>query len=176
MFQLLPSGSSGLDGRVQTLWLIQRCSVCSFPLALLLFCVLAQQGPHLLLVIKGTGMESGVQPSSILEQEDKHNTCGYVRIQSHYSVTYFTRQKVLSNLQFAEKAQHCSTWLSFDCLKKWSHEVAQFFFHILWNSWRNGEIEFFGLHTFLQLKVFLLIKEDYFSWHPKYNCACQIGD
>lgn len=60
--------------------------VCSSPLALLLFCVLAQQGPHLLLVIKGTGMESGLQPSSILEQEDKNTTCGYVRIKSHYSV------------------------------------------------------------------------------------------
>lgn len=40
--------------------------ISSPPLLLLLLRVLAQQGPHLLLVIKWTGTVSGLQPSSVL--------------------------------------------------------------------------------------------------------------
>lgn len=44
-----------------------RRLVYSSPLALLLLCVLAQEGGDLLLVVKWTGLESGPQPSPVLE-------------------------------------------------------------------------------------------------------------
>lgn len=46
--------------------LVYPAVVSSPPLFLLLLRVLAQQGPHLILVIKWTGTESGLQPSSVL--------------------------------------------------------------------------------------------------------------
>lgn len=45
--------------------------ISSPPLLLLLLCVLAQQGPHLLLVIKRTGTVSGLQPSSVLRERTR---------------------------------------------------------------------------------------------------------
>lgn len=39
--------------------LIYPALVSSSPLALLLLCVLAQQGAHLLLIVEGTGTETG---------------------------------------------------------------------------------------------------------------------
>lgn len=43
----------------------------SSPASLLLLHVLAQQRPHLLLVLKRTGTETGVQPSSVLGRQSK---------------------------------------------------------------------------------------------------------
>lgn len=57
--------------------LIYPALVCSSSLAPLLFCVLAQQGTHLLLVIKRTGTESGLQPSAELGMR------GQINSQSH---------------------------------------------------------------------------------------------
>lgn len=53
-------------GRQSRDTLADPAMVCAPPLALLLLCVLAQQGSHLLLVIKRTGTETGPQPGSVL--------------------------------------------------------------------------------------------------------------
>lgn len=45
--------------------------ISSPPLLLLLLRILTQQGPHLLLVIKRTGMISGLQPSSVLRERTR---------------------------------------------------------------------------------------------------------
>lgn len=45
--------------------------LCSSLVALLLLLVLAQQRPHLLLVLKRTGTETGVQPSSVLGRQSE---------------------------------------------------------------------------------------------------------
>lgn len=63
-------------GRWGSVSLVYPAVVSSPPLFLLLLRVLAQQGPHLILVIKWTGTESGLQPSSVLRKPtDKRVRC-----------------------------------------------------------------------------------------------------